>query len=160
MTDSELRGLVLQKFYEKRRDGMSPMPVGEAGALFDPKVVFDICEQLKQQGLLEWKGLRGSAPREIAGMGKITARGVNIIEGTAPRPSSIMLVQPISVHSSSNVQIGNSNIQGVHIDAEKLIAAINGSNAGEQEKAAAKSLLRQLIENPLVAKIIGGIAGG
>ncbi|HUK99664.1 MAG TPA: hypothetical protein VLX29_02280, partial [Nitrospirota bacterium] len=64
----------------------------------------------------------------------------------------------ISVHSSSNVQIGNANVQDLSIHIGKIISAIDGSNATEGEKREAKSLLKEFLEHPLVTSIAGGLA--
>jgi hypothetical protein len=65
----------------------------------------------------------------------------------------------ITVHSSSNVQIGNANVQDVSIEIEKVIAGIDSSPAPESEKTEAKSLLKKFLEHPLVASIAGGLGG-
>jgi hypothetical protein len=97
----------------------------------------------------------------IGGIGEITARGVDVIEGTAHSPIAITLYDhSVSVHESSHVQIGNSNTQNVTVHIGKLIAAVDHSNASEAEKKEAKSLLQKLAENPLVQSVWGYVFGG
>jgi hypothetical protein len=93
-------------------------------------------------------------------MGKITAHGVDVIEGTARAPITITLHdRRISVSESSNVQIGNSNVQDVKFDIKKLIAAVDHSNASDTEKAEAKSLLEKLASNKLVQAALAALFG-
>jgi hypothetical protein len=73
-----------------------------------------------------------------------------VIEGNKPPPISIA---PISVIGSSNVQVGDRNIQGV--SAGTLNMAIEHSNITESEKREAKSLLERFLGNPLITKIFG-----
>jgi hypothetical protein len=45
--------------------------------------LLNICEQLAKHGLLHWRSLMGMTTE--GGMGKISVRGVDVIEGTAHR---------------------------------------------------------------------------
>lgn len=66
----------------------------------------NICDQLSQVGLVEWKGLIGNA----TGMAKITAHGIDVIEGTAKAPIAVSIdARHISISSSANVQVGDGN---------------------------------------------------
>jgi geranylgeranyl pyrophosphate synthase len=94
-------------------------------------------------------------------MGKISASGVDVVEGTATAPITITLHDhSISVSQSSNVQIGDSNTQGMKVRIDKLIAAVDHSQASATEKAEAKSLLEKLASNPLVKAVLGAVLGG
>ena len=101
-------------------------PLGLPGLnLIEPDHIrlLNICEQLGEHGLLHWRSLKGLTID--GGMGKISARGVDVVEGTARAPIAITL-QTISVSQSSNVQIGDSNIQDVKVrieihDLDKLV---------------------------------------
>src|SRR5947209_17456261 len=128
MKDNDLRGIVLEQFYNRRHEdewfGLDEVSAG-AGLPSELQRVGNICEQLSQYGLVEWtavKGLHGP----VAGMGKITASGVDVIEGTARAPISISLHDhSVSVSGSSYVQIGNSNSQSFNTTIEKLASAID-----------------------------------
>lgn len=162
MKDNEIRGLVLQKYYDKRRQGFFQWSKEDFADLpptvdIDSADLFRACDQLAEHGLIEWKPLRGRG-QTVGGVGKITAFGVDVIEGESKPPISITLDHSISVHGSSNVQIGSHNVQDVSVEIGKLIAAINDSTATEAEKAEAKSLLRKFLEHPLVASVVGGLA--
>lgn len=161
MTDGELRGLVLQKFYDLRHeDNNIQLPKVAEVAPDEPRRIANICKQLGQNGLIDWRPIE-SLSDVIGGMGEITARGVDVIEGTANPPIAITLYDhSVSVHESSHVQIGNSNTQNVTMHIGKLIAAVDHSNASDAEKKEAKSLLQKLAENPLVQSVWGYVFGG
>ncbi|MGD0827959.1 MAG: hypothetical protein ABSA09_07710 [Desulfobaccales bacterium] len=55
MKDNELRGVILEKFYEKRREGIiRPNPV-DFNPPIPPQDLYRICEQLDQHDLIEFK---------------------------------------------------------------------------------------------------------
>jgi len=56
-------------------------------------------------------------------------------------------------------QIGNNNIQNIEGVFEYLINGINGSDASEEEKREAKSLLKSALDHPLTSAIIGSSIG-
>ena len=167
MKDNDLRGLILRKFYEKRRLGVLtfltdddfkdlPQPLD-----FDKTDRYRICDQLAEHGLLKWISFRHMMAVTTGGQGQITALGVDVIEGTAKPTISITYdysQQHVSVQNSSGVQIGNSNVQDLSVHIGKIISAIDHSTANEQQKAEAKSLLKRFLEHPLVASIAGGLA--
>jgi RIP homotypic interaction motif len=109
MKDAELRAIVLQKFYEERRKvvkiwGDSDLPSGIAAVDF-----YDICGQLAQHGLISWDPIRDTFTIN-GGAGKITARGVDVVEGTAEAPIAIIFDQrTITITDSDNVQVGDHN---------------------------------------------------
>ena len=95
--------------------------------------VADICDQLAKDGLIDWYR-SSSGPDE--GSGRITERGVHLIQG-------------IAIAASSKPEyIG------------KLIAAVHRSSASEAEKKEAKSLLENLAKNRLVMAALGTVLGG
>jgi hypothetical protein len=161
MTDGELRGIVLEKFYELRheKDVLQLSDIDSFGQN-EPMQIANICEQLGQHGLIEWQTSRG-LDGSLGGLGKITANGVDVVEGTVSAPITVTFQdRRISVSSSSNVQIGNSNTQGVNLNIEKLIAAVDHSNVSEAEKKEAKSLLERIAANQLVQKILAAMFSG
>jgi hypothetical protein len=163
MKDTELRGLILRKYYDLRGEDLFqwtdehfkdlPQPWG-----FDAKDLFRICDQLAEEKLIEWHPALDNMGRTIGGLGKISAYGVDVIEGEKAPPISITFdhSQHVSVLNSTGVQIGDSNVQGVSID--KIIIAIDRSNAVEAQKEEAKSLLKKFLEHPLVVSIASGLA--
>jgi len=162
MKDNEIRGILLKKYYEKRRDGLFQWQTEDfegmvLGKDFDEVDIFRACDQLADHGLIEWHPVKAHG-HSIHGTGKISAFGVDVVEGHSTPPISINFDSSISVHGSSNVQIGNSNIQDVSLEIQKLIIAIDNANGTEAEKTEAKSLLKQLLEHPLLVSIVGGLA--
>ncbi|MEW6438803.1 MAG: hypothetical protein AB1508_16720 [Pseudomonadota bacterium] len=156
MSDAELRGLVLQVFYEVRHevDWFSLKQLAEKLEDFDFDVLGNICDQLGEKNLITWKPLR-SGMGIAAGMGRITSDGIDVLEGTASAPIAITLYDhSVRVSGSSNVQVGGGNVQNVNFDIGKLVAAIDHSQAGEREKAEAKSLLQKFTENKLVMSLL------
>lgn len=159
MKDADLRGLVLQKFYDTRHE----TDFLQLSALQDiepanPNIISNICEQLAQHSLITWKPLKGGAG-VIGGMGKISAQGVDVIEGTVPPPITITVHdQSVSVKGSTNVQIGNNNTQTLTV--EKLIAAVDHSTVSEAEKKEAHSIIEKIINSSLMKTILGTYSAG
>jgi len=57
--------------------------------------------------------------------------------------------------NNANVQVGNNNVQNVSNAFNYLLEQIDKSSATAQEKSDAKSLMKKLIEHPLVNTILG-----
>lgn len=130
MKDGELRGVVLKRFYEVRNHPpglVNPVTLPGLDSI-DHVWLFNICEQLHEYGLLQWT-LVGSTTT-VGGMGHISARGVDVVEGTTSSPITVILQDhSISVAGSSNVQIGDSNVQHVNIstpDLSRLVSEVTG----------------------------------
>lgn len=150
MKDSELRAIVLAKLYELRHTKNLVNPMRELESIdVGGQVVANICEQLSQQNLIEWRPLR-TGFGIIDAQARITSFGVDVVEGAAEAPIALSIDSSVHVYGSTNVQVGSGNIQGLNLDIEKLNAAIDGATATLEEKAEAKSLLRRMIESPLL----------
>jgi hypothetical protein len=164
MKDNELRGLLLREYYNKRDLGWFQW----AGTDFDPAPIgfstseqfLRICDQLGEHGLIDWKPFSGGSGNTVGGIGRISASGVDVIEGNRQSPIAIALDQSrhISVTQSNHVQIGDGNVQDVSIHVAGLVEAIENSSGSEEEKRQAKSLLKRFLEHPLVTAIGGGLA--
>jgi|ERR1700733_2316389 len=156
MSDSELRGIVLRKLYDSRRQGMVPLPVELSSSVLTPDTVFEICRQLAEKGLIRWKPIEGQGGGGYlrTGMAQITAFGIDVIEGNATSPISVSIDRSVTISSSSNVQVGEGNFQNVRFSAEKIALAIDQANASVLEKEKAKSLLKSFLENPIISTII------
>jgi hypothetical protein len=165
MKDNDLRGVVLQKYYEKRREGWIQWRAEDFQNVetdFTAKDLFSVCDQLGQHGLIDWKGLEDNSGVTIDGRGKITAYGIDVVEGKEASPIAINFAysdHSVSVSSSSNVQIGSGNIQGIAVHVEKLMEAIEASNAPPEKKKEAVGAFKKFLEHPAVAAILGGLAG-
>ncbi|MGA8572592.1 MAG: hypothetical protein ACLP7A_03835 [Desulfobaccales bacterium] len=145
MKDNELRGVILEKFYEKRRDRFfAPIPKD-----FDPPIasedLYRISDQLGQHSLIKFDPINGM--EGIIAVGRITAYGVDIVEGAGSgSPISIVITQ-------------NIFNQSFMFDIEQIILKINDIDASPEDKIEAKSRLKAFIEHPLVTSIFGGILG-
>lgn len=107
MKDADRRAIILSKLYDERhvRSWIS-VPFDTTKSTEEQIIETNICDQLSQYGLIEWKGLVGSP----VGMAKITARGVDVVEGSSKAPIAINIdARRISVSGSANVQIGDGN---------------------------------------------------
>ncbi|MCE4224619.1 hypothetical protein HCU64_12710 [Methylobacterium sp. C25] len=154
MTDNELRGLILRRFYEARRSDIHKLTEEERGEV-GREDYNRIGQQLRDHGLLDWW-----QPISGLGSGRITARGVDVVEGVVQAPVSINLNDnSVAVHGSQNVQIGNGNSikADTSIDIQKVMSAIDQSLAPTAEKEEAKSLLAKLSDNATFATIVGAI---
>lgn len=162
MTDTDLRGLILQELYRNRSKG----PYKLLGTHFQPPIedeeVLRICEQLKAHGYVE-----AIIPRYVGGIGilvqvGITALGVDVVESGTSTNLRINLVQPqqnITVTGSTGVVIGNNNQQSIQNSVQELVRVIESSAGTPEAKAEAKSRLRQFLEHPLLAAVAGGAIG-
>ena len=160
MTDSELRGIVLRQFYDRRLEQFVDVKLSEFNEQFSFVELQNICRQLSEKGLIgKWHPvMTGGGPS--VGIGQITAEGVDVVEGNATAPISITFDHrsTVSVTSSQNVQVGNNNIQSVAGQFQILLDAIDVSSATPAEKQEAKTLVRKVLEHPVVAAIVGGLA--
>jgi hypothetical protein len=165
MKDTDLRGLILKKYYDKRREGWVQWKSEDFHNLkedFTAADLFAVCSQLGENGLIEWRGLEDNTGRTIDGRGKITAFGVEVAEGTAVPPIAIHVDNSdhsISLTSSSNVQVGNNNSLDASIHIRGLVEAIDRSVSPIEKKQEARGALKRFLEHPTVASILGGLAG-
>jgi hypothetical protein len=155
---SEARGLVLQRLYDIRHTVDFANQQDFAGIPLDETTLGNILEQLVHQNLAQWNPARGLAHSYLAFMARITAFGVDVIEGVLKPPIAISIDSSINVHGSQNIQIGGQgNVQSLTMDIEKMNSFVDSSGASVVEKEEAKSLLRKLSENKLVQIAIGGL---
>ena len=165
MKDSELRGLVLRGLYDERRRGtlhLSPdNPFLVESLTLDETL--RICDQLVQHGLADGKLTRNLSTGYGSydyGMVKITAQGVDVVEGNSKSDIKIEFMQTnnINVSNSSGVVIGDGNSQTIVTQLEALVREIDKSSASDDDKAAAKTQLRKVLEHPVVGAILGATA--
>jgi hypothetical protein len=158
MTDKELRGLVLQWFYDHRREDLIELNPDALSPAVDQRDIFAICEQLDENGLIKWNGLKRLGGW-VAGAGKITAAGVDAIEEKSSPPAFPMvfptITQNISVANSQGVQIGNNNTLTFVEAIDQMIHTIENSNFTMDQKEEAKSRLKAFLSHPLVTAVLG-----
>lgn len=164
MKDNELRGIVLTKYYDRRRDGWIQWKSEDFSDVkedFTAEDLFRVCDQLAEYCLIDWKPLQDHKGLTVNGVGKIAAAGVDVVEGTVKPPVSINLdysQHNVSITSSSNVQVGSGNVQGVTVHVQRLVEIIDGAKASSAQKQEAKNALRKFLEHPAVTAILGGLA--
>lgn len=154
-SDEEIMGGILQTLHERRYNDLVNFNEAFVALGAAPNVLRSNLSRLEQKGLIKWLNneVRGF------GLGNITDYGIEVVEKKR-QPPIPMVFQQITIHGSSNFVIGQGNTQSVSIDVGKLIAAIDHSNATDGERAAAKSLLQKIAENPLLNTILGGLIKG
>lgn len=160
MKDTELRGLLLQVFYKRRREHWFLPKAQELGVEVSEEDILQVCDQLAQHGMLEWKSLK-SHGNVNAGMGKISAFGIDVVEQEAKPDIKVTFVQNqnINISGSTNVVVGDHNTQAITQTVRGLISIIESSSAPPEQQAEAKSLLRKLLEHPLLAAVAVGAIG-
>lgn len=163
MKDSEVRGLVLQVLYERRSDRNFRPESNHFDSKIDASTLARVVEQLEQHGLVEAKLLDyiGEKNREIM-WARITAHGVDVIEGDTQADLRIEFVQhhnTYNISNSTNVAIGDNNQQTVKHSVEELMKVIESSGGSEEAKSEAKGLLRKTLEHPLLASVAGAAIG-
>jgi hypothetical protein len=162
MKDSDIRGLVLQAFYDHRNEPHPFQPeVQHFGGRLTDLEIFRGCEQLAQNGLIE-----GTIRRLSYGAGggfafaRITADGADVIEGSSTPPVAVTIMGPsYSISHSTNVAIGDGNQQkhqSLNDCVAELARIIEAAKATPSAKEEAKSLLRRFLEHPLLAAVAGG----
>jgi hypothetical protein len=157
--DADRRAVILQRLYDERHvHPWIAFPLPEISSQEEQIIAGNICAQLQQAGLIEWKT---PAPGQPMGMAHITGRGIDVIEGNAKSPIAITIDRRVTITGSrGHIQVGDSNVQDIRMNADKIVAAINSSTTTEAEKEEAKSLLQRVLENPLLSTLIGLFGGG
>ncbi|MGY8681214.1 hypothetical protein Q2941_25965 [Bradyrhizobium sp. UFLA05-153] len=154
MNDSDARGLVLKRFYDLRETRDHLELADFADLELASRDLGRALEQLADKGLIDWKPRKSSMTSAIEYVvihARITGDGTDVIEGRAIPPTAITLDASINIHGSQGVQVGGQgNTQNVNLDLEQLNNYIDSSNASTVAKKKAKSLLKQVWENPLV----------
>ena len=166
LTDNQLRGILLQKAYEKRREGWVQWTSEDFTDLegrIDASSILPVTDQLAQAGLINFKPVRDNRGQILDGVFQITAAGVDVIEGAVAAPISITLDQSqnFAFHGDAhNIQAGNNNTQNNTIsNIQSIIRDIEASNGTSSEKQEAKSRLAAFLEHPLVTNVAGGAVG-
>jgi hypothetical protein len=164
MKDSELRGYILQYFYDRRRERSRPAPkAADLGVEVDEQDILHVCDQLGELNYLDWKSQKSTdyeGDYFLGGIGKINAYGIDIVEENATPDIKVEFVQhnnnAVTISGSTNVNniIGSNNT----LTLSELAKAIESAEVSPQEKEEAKSLLNNLLNHPLVATLVGSAA--
>jgi hypothetical protein len=68
-----------------------------------------------------------------------------------------MQISTLNVHGPA--QVGNGNIQNIHNVFNQILQKIEDADATQEDKEEAKSLIKKLLEHPLVNSVVGGLSG-
>ncbi len=166
MKDNEVRGLVLQQFYDHRSEPEFYPKRGNFGEV-DLNTIYRICGQLKEYNLIEWKPLIGQGGITLEGFGKITASGVDVIEESVQPPIAITIHNhAITVGSAVNSpiqqSIGSTSRQTTtynlpsNDDLKRLVELLGGHiselklSTSDEKKAKAQlaTIEAQLLDEP------------
>jgi len=96
MKDNELKGVILERFYEMRREKYFQPKADHFNPPIPPEDLYRICDQLFEHGLIHWKPIYGSRRVYLGGVGQITANGVDIVENEGKN-------SPINIIITSNI---------------------------------------------------------
>ena len=66
----------------------------------------------------------------------------------------------INISNSQGIQVGDHNIQNISNGLSELIQQIESSDTSPEMKTEAKGKIRELINNPTIASILGGATAG
>ena len=143
MTDAELRGKLLKAFYDRRHNADGWVPTSDidasGGEFVHRQVIGGVCGQLAEAGLIQWKPLTGGREGFVIGMAKITATGVDVIDGTTPPP----IVINMTGEPSRGIDVYNALLA----DAKKLgpdqIKLVETVGRGRAEPLLLEAITRQ-----------------
>jgi hypothetical protein len=122
MRDNELRGLILEALYNQRRKDLVNLDQELGGVPVPHGATESILRQLVKKGLLE----RPIQPLNGLGNARITAYGIDVVQGTTSPPFSILLHQRITVQD-----VREGNIQNV--SDTKLNVPMDHSEATQEK---------------------------
>lgn len=156
MRDQDLRYELLKELYESRSEEDVQIGLGAMQNQAQSERI-RIANQLAECGLISFQVLN----RHLGGLARITAAGVDVMEGAVKPPIAMNIdqSQTINISGSSSFQVGHGNTQEIRAGVSMLLSAIEKSDASTQQKEEAKSLLRKFLEHPLVAAVAGGAVG-
>ena len=157
MTDNELRGLLLEKYYQRRKERLIGLVPSDFDGKLNEQDILNIAGQLADHGLIHWRPNRGLGGTG-GGMGTITAAGVDVVESKVPAPIEIHWSQlhRCQASISAGVMPANETRQSVGVAIARLAQAIDDSDASAAHKQAATLLLRAFQEHPLLCTIAHG----
>jgi hypothetical protein len=111
MRDSELRGVILEALYKRHRKDLVNLDQELGGLPVPHSATESILRQLVKKGLVE----RPIQSPNGLGNARITAYGVDVVEGTTSPPVSIVLHQRVTVQDVQ-VGAGNQNVSDTKLD--------------------------------------------
>jgi len=168
MTETELRKIVLQSFYDMRHLGHPFQWCEVPDDKFPPVESFSqlarICSDLAEENLVEWNQVEGGMGEAVGGIGQIKGRGVRIIEGKEPLPGIMTLIDnsvKIVGSPAAIVQVGNNNNASVSMpqidqsifELRNLVGKASASDLEKEEAISALERVYQLAQKPKSAEV-------
>ena len=114
MRDSELRGIILEALFNQRGKDLVNLDQELGGLPVPHSATESILRQLVKKGLK-----RPIQPLNGLGNARITAYGIDVVQGTTSPPLSILLHQRITVQ---DIQVGegNQNVSDTKLDIQNV----------------------------------------
>jgi hypothetical protein len=112
MKDSELRGILLQELYGQRHAGGSRFITLTIPPDIDENTAHNVVRQLKDGGLVEYMPVH-----QGLGPARISAGGVDVVEGKKPTPMAIQLHD----HSARVSEVKKGEAKGLQIARSPLV---------------------------------------
>jgi hypothetical protein len=164
MKDSVVRGCLLQLLYERRSE--ASIPFGHAEQAVPPPEGINrrdwlrAVAQLSEYRLIDWTPLEDQTGMGLlSGFAKINDFGVKVLEAGVESPIRVSIDKSrqttVPRRQQAPIAASTPQQQVVTEALEKVITAINQSDASEQEKKEAKSLLRKLLGSKAAASVLG-----
>lgn len=161
MKDAEVRTAILRHLYKTRDDEppdeLEPEQVGlSVSKVRLTRVLFD----LREHGLA--KGTDDSASGDLCLLSpRITARGVDVVEGTERSPVAMTLDQSTTYNVGSvagtAVQVGSGNTQNVYLHFQQLAQAIEAAPISDDQKRSMKNRILDLLSHPAAPFVIPSV---
>jgi hypothetical protein len=154
MTDDELRGRLLEKYYQRRKERLIGLVPSDFDGQLDEQDILNIAGQLADHGLIHWRPNRGVGGIG-GGMGTISEVGVDVVESRVPAPIEIHWSGDHGLHAPAcaGELPAAATSTSVSVAIALLAQAVNNCDAGAAQKQAATLLLRAFQEHPLVCNI-------
>jgi hypothetical protein len=154
MTVNERRGLLLEKYYQRRKERLIALAPSDFDGKLNEQDILTIAGQLADHGLIHWRANTGQGGIG-GGMGTITAAGVEVVERTVPAPIEIHLSRDggLKRSASSGAIAANETTPSVAAAIERLARAVDECDASVTAKREATLLLRAFQEHPLLCTI-------
>jgi hypothetical protein len=153
MTDSQLRGLLLEKYYQRRKERLIGLVPSDFDGKLNERQIQNIAGQLADHGLIHWRPNRGHDGIG-GGMGAITPAGVDVVESKVAAPVDIHWSQDRGPQSPAVAK------PGVASALAQLLQAIEHSGASLADRQAAIALLQAFQQHPLLCSLLKSEAPG
>jgi hypothetical protein len=153
MTDSQLRGLLLEKYYQRRKERLIGLVPSDFEGKLNERQIQNIAGQLADHGLIHWRPNRGHDGIG-GGMGAITPAGVDVVESK--------VAAPVDIHWSQDraPQLPAEAKPAVASALAQLLQAIERSGASAADRQAAIALLLAFQQHALVCSLLKAEAPG